>query len=422
MSFSTKLKELITLLEKWLPDPVELSHVEDWMESATALAESFVFSDIEQIYVDRILKMYQEQFTAILQKKENVIQEPMEVEIDSLMEELNELTQRKQTEQRTPEWYAQQSTILSASELGSLFASPYQRGKLVLSKTIPCPPRNQSLAVFSDYMSAFDWGIRFEPVVKQIYEHRYQATVKELGRLHHQTDPRCTASPDGLVYDCVTNPEKRGRLVEIKCPVTREINGIIPKDYYTQMQMQLHVTGRKYCDYIEAVFSSKYNQLVMKEGPGSYEGIIALVRYAEMKGNQEFYYVYSPIHCEADWVPEIGEGEELMELIPWRLIQWSEQVVERSEEWWRNLQPLLEVFWEDVEKAKRGEFMVPESSRAPKRKKEEVCQIVFRKLDEEGVPIQEGSPSKKPCHPMIQSMSELNLSACSEMIVEDTSQ
>lgn len=72
------------------------------------------------------------------------------------------------------------STIISASELGKLFGSPRERAKLVVSKTVPYPERNQPLAVLSDYMSAFDWGIRFEPVVKQIYEDKYGTIIKEL--------------------------------------------------------------------------------------------------------------------------------------------------------------------------------------------------------------------------------------------------
>jgi hypothetical protein len=37
-----------------------------------------------------------------------------------------------------------------------------------------------------------------------------------------------------------------------------------------------------------------------------------------------------------------------------------------------------------VEKAKRGEFVVPESTRAAKKPKEEKCIIMFNKLDENG--------------------------------------
>jgi hypothetical protein len=111
---------------------------------------------------------------------------------------------------------------------------------------------------------------------------------------------------------------------------------------------------------------------------------VAVIRYAEMKGDQEFYYVYSPINCDSDWTPEIKEEEELIEITPWRLLQWSEQLVVRSEEWWASLKPMMDTFWEDVEKAKQGLFAAPESSRTTKKTKEEKCLIHFHKVDEDG--------------------------------------
>ena len=44
---------------------------------------------------------------------------------------------------------------------------------------------------------------------------------------------------------------------------------------------------------------------------------------------------------------------------------------------------MIDLFWEDVEKTRRGEFVVPESTRPPKKQKVEQCMIVF-KLDENG--------------------------------------
>jgi putative phage-type endonuclease len=303
---------------------------------------------------------------------------------DSLItqEVMDELLSRKQTEQRTAEWYQQSATIISASELGNLFASERQRAKFVVSKTVPAPPRFQPLATPSDYMSAFDWGIRFEPVVKQIYEHKHGVNIKELGRMHHPTDPRCTASPDGLIYSC---PLKRrtGHLIEIKCPVTREIDGSVPKDYYAQMQMQLHVTGLTHCEYVEAVFSSRYNQLPLKEGPCLYDGFIAVIRYAEPVNGQDFYYAYSPVNPDSNWSPVIKEEEEMVEITPWRLYQWSEQVIVRNEEWWTGLCPMINTFWEDVEKARKGEFVIPDSTRPSKKQKTEKCMIQFHKVEEE---------------------------------------
>ena len=362
------MTEIIRLLEEWLPIPENHDELEQWTLAADEIVYAFDLSDSQQAYMDTIIDMYEEQFKAMMQQRQGPVVSK---------EQLDELLSRKQTEQRTEAWYKQMSTIISASELGNLFSSPYARSKFVVAKTLPYQQRQQHLAVPSSHMSAFDWGIRFEPVVKQIYEYKYGTTIKELGRLYHQTDKRCAASPDGLVYHCPKN-ERTGRLIEIKCPVTRIITGSIPKDYYCQMQLQLHVTGLKQCDYVEAVFSSKYNAIEEREGPALYNGFIAVVRYKEIK-DQELYYIYSPVNCES-WTPDTDD--EIVEMIPWKLVQWGEQIVMRSEEWWESIVPIIDTFWGDVEKAKRGEFVVPESTR--KRKD---CQIVFNKLDENGILI-----------------------------------
>jgi putative phage-type endonuclease len=384
MEFKNKLKDLITLFDIWLSVPEDTTQCEHWVESAEELAHSFEFTEMEQEYVDRIIEMYDEQFKYRLSQK---ALNPAAITTDTdapSQEFLDALIVRKQVEQRTPEWYAQMTKIISASELGSLFASPRTRAKLVMSKTVEYTPRFHPLAIPSDYMSAFDWGIRFEPVVKQIYEAKYGAKIKDLGRMIHPVDERCSASPDGLIYECITTPDKKGRLIEIKCPVSRVIDGQVPKDYYAQMQMQLQVTGCKKCEYVEASFVSKYNNTPLKEGPSQFSGTIALIRYEEIKGDQEFYYVYGPIN-EHDWRPEIKDSEEIVELIPWRLFQWSEQTVLRNEDWWTALKPLVNKFWDDVAAAKRGEFEVPESTRPQKRaRKDEDCMIIFRKLDEDG--------------------------------------
>lgn len=381
MNFKEKLKSLIELFKAWLSEPVDNVQIEQWLTAAAAIAYSFEFTDNELRYIDRIMEMYKEQF--ILQNNKR----KREVPVNTVSKEvLDELINRKQIEQRTPEWYAQMSSIISASELGNLFASVRTRAQLVVSKTQPRAQRNQPLATPSDSMTAFDWGIRFEPVVKQIYQHKYDATIKELGRLIHPTYTKCSASPDGLIYDSPKS-ERVGRLVEIKCPVTRQIDGIIPKDYYAQIQMQLHVTGLNECDYVEAAFSSKYNNTPEKIGPNLYNGYIAVIRYPEISNatqNQEFYYIYSPLNAADDWSPVIKEDEQIVEIIPWRLNHWHEQVISRSEEWWSSIKPMIDLFWEDVEKARRGEFVVPESTRPAKKQKVEECMIVFNKLDENG--------------------------------------
>ena len=371
-TFKEKLVDWITLLDQWLSDPEDEVQLKEWSSNAEELAYPYEFSKKEQPYIDQIIEL------SILQLQRRIHAAPPPSTVSQ--ETIDALLSRKQTEQRTAAWYEQMATVISASELGNLFGSAHQRAQFVLTKTVPPPPRFQPLATPSDRMRPFDWGIRFEPVVKQIYEYKHGVTIKELGRMHHQVDPRCTASPDGLIASCPAGIRK-GRLLEIKCPVTREIDGTVPKDYYAQMQMQLHVTGLQQCDYVEAVFVSRYNQMPLKEGPVLYSGFFAVIRFAEPVMTQDFYYAYSPVNATSEWQPDIKDGEEIIEITPWKLSQWSEQLIMRNEDWWKGMQPHFEAFWSDVEKAKQGEFQVPDSTRPSKKQKTEKCMIQFRKDD-----------------------------------------
>ncbi len=282
------------------------------------------------------------------------------------------LIARKSTEQRTPAWYIQASTILTASELGNLFGSPRLRGQLVMSKAVPPTAEeiqkrcSKPLTCPSEFMSPFDWGIRFEPVVKQIYEQRYAVQIADLGRLVHPTDPRIAASPDGLVSVAADPASPRlGTLIEIKCPISRDLEDKVPADYYTQMQLQLEVTGLDVCYYVEARFRSPCSARNLKNmiiGPAIAEGVLWLVEHQDpTTGFESRRYVYGPVGCTSEEPPchLISQHDVVIERVPWELMAWNEIEVRRGATWWSGLQGPLTAFWEDVERAKKGEFVVP---------------------------------------------------------------
>ena len=91
-----------------------------------------------------------------------------------------------------------------------------------------------------DGNEATNFGHRFEPVARSIYEHLKQTTVKEFGCIVHRSLPWLGASPDGV--------DLEGRVLEIKCPKRRHPDGVCRLEYYIQMQIQfevldLHETG-----------------------------------------------------------------------------------------------------------------------------------------------------------------------------------
>lgn len=115
-------------------------------------------------------------------------------------------------------------------------------------------------------------GIKYEDTVRKWYEDKYEIKVKEVGFAFLEDHPHIGVSPDGLVG-------KKG-LIEIKCPdklyyplVNRtkkeetfyETDGEykypshIYLSHYDQMQTQMAVMERKWCDYL--VYSLSENKI-----------------------------------------------------------------------------------------------------------------------------------------------------------------
>jgi hypothetical protein len=277
---------------------------------------------------------------------------------------LEALVNRPQVEQRTEQWYQDAANLLTASQFGTLLLKgPRARANLVMDKasgTVDTSSRRT--VVLTEELNAFTWGIRFESVVKQVYQVLTGTQVLELGRLRHRSDPHLAASPDGLV---VKGPEQRlARFVEFKAPISRAITNVIPEEYQCQMQIQMEVGDIEECDYLEAKFQSAFSLKPCPERPESapYWGTIYIIGNSE---GQLLRYEYSPLKDD-EWQPTLEETECIVSKVPWWLDKWYLTTVGRSRAWFQSVQPKLDAFWLDVEAAKRGEFKVPESSRKPK--------------------------------------------------------
>ncbi|HSG62653.1 MAG TPA: YqaJ viral recombinase family protein [Pseudomonadales bacterium] len=152
-------------------------------------------------------------------------------------------------EQRTEEWFSARAGKVTASRVADLMArtkSGYSASRenymaqLVVERFTGGQGESFTKA-------AMQWGTEQEPFARAAYEAREGVFVDEVGFVPHPTIEGAGASPDGLVGD--------DGLVEIKCPNTATmidtlINETVPGKYYTQMQMQMACTGRKWCDYV----------------------------------------------------------------------------------------------------------------------------------------------------------------------------
>ena len=270
----------------------------------------------------------------------------------------------KQVEQRTQEWYMETKNIVTASEIAAIWKGPRTRAALVMSKV------GDAAEVSVKRNSAFpraqtgpmDWGVRYEPVVKQILEDTLGAKIQELGRIRHRNDPRVAASPDGLITESSKAPELVGSLVEIKCPPSRIINDKIPFEYWCQMQLQMEVCDRPSCEFVEV----KFKELDADATPTH-----PLHGWITLEGNQEtmdMRYAYCQSQGDGDWVP--------IETYQWEVAQLRRVTLQRDPVWFHASQAELQAFWKDVEAARQGTWIPP-----PKREKKgspqkEGCAIV----------------------------------------------
>lgn len=278
-------------------------------------------------------------------------------------QKLNYLLSRPQIVQRSEEWYADATQALSASQFGTIFKSPRTRGQLILEKAGITPRENtgQRHTCITEYMNPFDWGIRFEPVVRQVYCAMTHTLVGELGRLRHPTDNRLSASPDGVVIEDTEGSTqcRLGRLVEYKAPVSRKIINKVPEDYVSQMRIQMEVADADACDYFEVTFRSKYGAKTMPfpENP-QYYGNLFLI--SDKNTDVTLRYEYSPL-CDMVWRPVLLPNEGILETVPWAVETYFLTTLEHSHTWFAAVQPQIEAFWVDVEKARRGEFVLPDA-------------------------------------------------------------
>lgn len=151
--------------------------------------------------------------------------------------------------QGSPEWLAARCGKVTASRVADIIAKTktgYSTSRanymaeLICERLTGCP----SEAFVS---SAMQWGTDTEPHARAAYSALKGVDVFEVAFVEHPEIAMAGASPDGLIGD--------DGLLEIKCPLTATHldtlqTEAVPGRHLTQMQFQLAVTGRQWCDYV----------------------------------------------------------------------------------------------------------------------------------------------------------------------------
>ena len=309
---------------------------------------------------------------------------------------LSDLNQQPAIKQRTKEWYEIRQTCFSASNIWKVFSSQAQQNSLIYEKCNPESTQKKTREV-SNATNPLNWGIKYEPVSIQIYEHRNIGTkVKtDYSCILHPNYSFIGASPDGIVI----SGEKTGRMVEVKNIYNREITGIPLDEYWVQMQIQMETCNLDECDFLETRIKEYETEAAFYEDSlAEYKGVIlfflpkpearsetkpearsetkpeARPEILEENTRKSPFFEYMPLYISLEkqniqkWIEDMQEKFRsdyiLYETVYWRLDEYSCVLVERNSEWFSTVLPKIETTWKMVE----SERITGYGHRAPNRR------------------------------------------------------
>lgn len=95
--------------------------------------------------------------------------------------------------------------------------------------------------------AAMQRGVELESEARSFYELTREVEIQSVGLCFPDDSKKYGCSPDGLIG--------ADGLIEIKCPLISThvgylVDGGLPSDYFQQVQGQLLVTNRDYCDFV----------------------------------------------------------------------------------------------------------------------------------------------------------------------------
>lgn len=159
---------------------------------------------------------------------------------------------RYDIEQQTDEWYAARMGCFSGSDFHIFLGNSKSKEDALWEKV---SERRYQDSDREEYLGFYtERGKELEHEARRIYCAVYETDVEEVGLVEDdgEFDGWVVCSPDGLVGD--------DGIIEIKCLVAKymtqytegkhENDFYIKPEYRTQVQFNLFVTGRQWCDFV----------------------------------------------------------------------------------------------------------------------------------------------------------------------------
>lgn len=300
-------------------------------------------------------------------------------------------------DQRTVEWYKMRMSMITASDLASAIGEGHFNKKedIILKKCGKGPEFKGNVYT--------EWGVKYENVATRLYEISNKTTIYEFGVLQHPKYLFLGASPDGITPN--------GIMLEIKCPYSRKITGVVPHHYWIQIQGQLEVCNLTFCDFLECKISEygnieeyfndfeekredlffddksiqeKYNngRILIKTKTGMHKGIV--ITYKTPTGDNKYYHSELGISREEydEWykkiISDIPENYVEHSIIGWKFDFISCVRVKRDTEWFKKTLPKIEETWKLIEHHREvgcEELLKPKRRKITKKEQEETMSV-----------------------------------------------
>jgi putative phage-type endonuclease len=168
--------------------------------------------------------------------------------IDSLEIKIANLTSiiiTSDIEQGSDEWLDMRMGVITASRFSDVLAGGAGKTRLAYMYQLAAETLTRERQDFFT-SPAMEWGTKTEPAAREMYEMVSGNLVEQVSFIKF-SGKNIGCSPDGLIND--------DGLIEIKCPKTSTqietvLSGKMPKIHTAQVQGQLWVSGREWCDFV----------------------------------------------------------------------------------------------------------------------------------------------------------------------------
>lgn len=260
--------------------------------------------------------------------------------------------------QKSPEWYAIRQGMITASDFAQALGDGkfgnvtqfYRKKCEVVAET-----SNELDSIVNPF---FKWGNMFEAVATSIYSKLHgDVFMHEFGLIQHPIYKWFGASPDAITND--------GIMVEIKCPFKRQLkdDGVVPLQYYYQIQGQLDVCDLDQCDYFECEFVEIDNE------EDFYELCKDFQFWGIIDDRSATSFLYSPLNASRTelklWKKKVCLGKPRM----WVLKKYNKICVMKNDDFIKEKMQALAIVWQNIVQYRQDPILFHEKVMKPSEKK-----------------------------------------------------